>query len=187
MNKAKKIAVLIGVILVIAFLIAERNMHLRTILTALAGSGKVAKLVAEEISASAASAVVKQSKGEDKSQEGRKEEEEQIETQEKEEPKKEETEEQLLTLKRDPFSFWAEKGDGGDLQTIMVTPEEISLQGIIYDPPDSRVIIHDQIVGVGDEVDGKRIEKIEPNRIILIDIDGRRKLICPLGGVEGKR
>lgn len=134
------------------------------------------KLVAKGVSSPVAGEVAKKPKGEEVSQQEVKEEKEQGGTDQGQETKKEE----LLTLDRDPFLFYPEKHGSGDVQEEIIRPEEVGLNGIIYDPENPRVIIQDQIVGVGDEVGGKRIEKIEPDKIILIDIQRNMRLICPL-------
>ena len=130
-------------------------------------------------------------RGKSEGEEEVREEVKQVEVQEKEEAEqarglplglqaKEKTEEGLLALKRDPFSFWAEKGTGG-LKPEEGDPREIGLKAIIYDPSgktEPLAMIRGEFFKKGDEVDGKKIEKIEENRIILND--GRRKIIYSL-------
>lgn len=76
---------------------------------------------------------------------------------------------------RDPFaSLVSERGD------ILVRDKremgEFLLQGIIYTPPESKVIINNEMFSEGDSVSEYTIKKIEPYRVIF-DKDGEESIL----------
>lgn len=49
------------------------------------------------------------------------------------------------------------------------SPSALALGGIVYDKKDSYVIINDQLLHVGDQVNGSKVIDIGPERVILND------------------
>lgn len=89
--------------------------------------------------------------------------------------------------KRDPFvpMFEFDKGQESNAQQTTATEDSqgdngyitIGLEGIVFDPnTGSRVIIDGQILKVGDEGDGFKVEQIFPDRVI-VDVSGEKKVV----------
>lgn len=74
-------------------------------------------------------------------------------------------EEALSPLKygrEDPFSPVFDKIDRSKQKTLMV-------EGIVWDKQRAMVIINNQIIGVGDQVEGNTVVEIKDNSVILND------------------
>lgn len=74
--------------------------------------------------------------------------------------------------REDPFSPVFDKIDRSKQKTLMV-------EGIVWDKERAMVIINNQIIGVGDQVEGNTVVEIKDNSVILND--GMRDFELRLG------
>ncbi len=84
---------------------------------------------------------------------------------------------------RDPFKFVEPPGRRGPAGLIAPAPASapVLVKGIMKFPGGALAIVNDQIVKVGDVVDGRRVEEIVDGRIVLSDPAGGSRSI-PLPG-----
>ena len=64
---------------------------------------------------------------------------------------------------RNPFTVTAAAGPAVN------SPGGLRLGGIVYDPHDIFALINDEVAHVGDQVAGKKVVEIKPDRVILSD------------------
>lgn len=76
-----------------------------------------------------------------------------------------------LPWSRDPFMAQGKLAKKGPSR-----PEALALSGIIWDEKKPAAIINDNIVSVGDEIQGKKVIKIEKNKVILQE-DGEEYIL----------
>lgn len=55
------------------------------------------------------------------------------------------------------------------LKEAAVSVKRFKLNGIAWDPVSPRAVINDQIVGIGDKIDGNTVVEIKTDRVILND------------------
>ena len=78
------------------------------------------------------------------------------------------TEKSFLTqriAKRTKFTSWGRN----PFLPKSVIPVASGLTGILWDKENPKVIINDQVVGIGDKVDGKTVIDIKQDKVILND------------------
>ncbi len=63
---------------------------------------------------------------------------------------------------RDPFS-------SGPIMMLGTGSHALNLAGILWDEESPKVIINDEILGIGDDIDGNTIVDIRQNKVILND------------------
>jgi len=73
---------------------------------------------------------------------------------------------------RDPFILPEMKSSRNSIPT----EDGLHLSAIIYRDGDGVAIINNRILREGDSVEGKRIEEILPDRVVLTDSTGRREI-----------
>ena len=71
--------------------------------------------------------------------------------------------------KRTKFADWGRNPFVWPRAEIVGTVSDLSLSGIVWDEQASYAIIKGAIVHVGDEIAGKTVKRIEPNKVILSD------------------
>ena len=64
---------------------------------------------------------------------------------------------------RNPFTVTSAAGHAVN------SPGGLRLGGIVYDPHDIFALINDEVAHVGDQVAGKKVVEIKPDRVILSD------------------
>lgn len=73
-----------------------------------------------------------------------------------------EKESEELRLKRDPFS-------AASIRPVLFSPDDLELDGIAWDKEKPAAIINNEVLEIGDKINGKTVIDIREDRVILND------------------